>query len=62
MTYYYHTANGKAVLNKGVNCKLKLIGKFNSEQEANKACEAHYNRVCAALTNFGKNIPQAFYL
>ena len=61
MTYTYHTAQGKAVLNKGDDFKLVKIGAFKTEQEAIEACKAHYARACRALTNLNKPIPQIFF-
>ena len=60
--YYYHTAQGNAVLVKGDDQKLVKIGKFKTEAEAVTACKKHYEKACKALQNFGKPIPQAFYL
>jgi hypothetical protein len=61
MTYTYHTAQGKAVLNKGDDFKLVKIGAFKTEREAIEACKAHYARACKALTNLNKPIPQIFF-
>jgi hypothetical protein len=62
MQYFYHTAQGKAVLNKGDDYKLVKIGKFKTEAEAKQACEAHYAKACRALENLGKPIPPAFFM
>lgn len=59
--YTYHTAQGKAVLCKGDNSPLKPLGKYKTEQDARKACEAHYAKVCKALRNLNKPIPPVYY-
>jgi hypothetical protein len=61
MIYTYHTAQGKAVLNKGDNFKLVKIGSFKTEQEAVEACKTHYAKACKALANFNKPIPSVFF-
>ncbi len=61
MIYTYHTAQGKAVLNKGDDFKLVKIGVFKTEREAVEACKAHYAKACKALENFGKPIPSVFF-
>lgn len=60
--YFYTTAQGKAVLNKGDDSKLVKIGTFKTEAEALAACKAHYAKACKTLENFNKPIPQAFFL
>lgn len=62
MTYFYNTAQGKAVLNKGEDYKLIQIGKFKTEREAIDACKAHYAKACKALENIGKAIPQCLFM
>lgn len=62
MQYFYHTALGKAVLNKGDGYKLVVIGKFKTEAEATEACRKHYAKACKALANTGKPLPAAFFL
>lgn len=62
MQYFYHTAQGKAVLNKGDDHRLIKIGTFKTEREAVEACKAHYAKACKALANLGKPIPQAFFM
>lgn len=62
MQYFYHTAQGKAVLNKGDDKKLVYIGKFKTESEAIKACKNHYEKACKALSNLNKSIPEAFFM
>lgn len=62
MQYFYHTAQGKAVLNKGDDHKLIKIGSFKTESEALTACRKHYDKACKALVNLGKPIPQAFFM
>jgi hypothetical protein len=61
MIYTYHTAQGKAVLNKGDDFKLVKIGSFKTELEAIEACKAHYAKACKALANFNKPIPSVFF-
>jgi hypothetical protein len=61
MIYTYHTAQGKAVLNKGDNFKLVKIGNFKTEREAVEACKNHYAKACKALANFNKPIPSVFF-
>lgn len=61
MIYTYHTAQGKAVLNKGDDFKLVRIGNFKTEKEAIQACKIHYSKACKALANFNKPIPQVFF-
>ena len=61
MTYTYHTAQGKAVLNKGDDFKLVKIGAFKTECEAIAACKAHYTKACKALANLNKPLPQIFF-
>jgi hypothetical protein len=60
-TYTYHTAQGKAVLNKGDDFPLVKIGTFKTESEAIAACKAHYAKACKALANFNKPIPSVFF-
>lgn len=60
--YFYHTARGVAVLNRGDDKPLKRIGKFKNEAEAVEACKAHYEEACRALENLGREKPQAFFL
>lgn len=62
MQYFYHTAQGKAVLSKGDNHKLVKIGLFKSEAEAVAACKKHYEKASKALSNLGKPVPEAYYL
>jgi hypothetical protein len=62
MVYYYHTAQGNAVLNKGDDFKLLNLGKFANMEQAQKACELHYKKVCKAALNFGRKPPQACYM
>ena len=62
MQYFYHTAQGNAVLNKGDDHKLIKIGSFKTEAEALVACRKHYDKACKALVNLGKPVPQAFFL
>ena len=62
MQYYYHTSQGKAVLNKGDDHKLVKIGSFKTEAEAVAACKKHYEKATKALQNLGKSVPQAFFL
>jgi hypothetical protein len=62
MQYFYHTAQGKAVLNKGDDSKLVTIGKFKTEAEAIEACKKHYAKACKALTNLGKPVPAMFLM
>jgi len=62
MQYMYSTRQGLAILNKGDDLPLVRIGKFKNEQEALLACRKHYQKSCDALTNFGKPIPQAFFM
>jgi hypothetical protein len=59
--YIYHTAQGRAVLNKGDDYKLVKIGTFKTEAQAVEACKAHYARACKALQNLGKPIPSVFF-
>ena len=61
MTYTYHTAQGKAVLNKGDDYPLIRIGTFKTEAQALEACRTHYAKACKALANLGKPVPQAFF-
>lgn len=60
--YFYHTARGVAVLNRGDDKPLKRIGKFKTEAKAVEACKAHYEKACRALENLGREKPQAFFL
>lgn len=62
MQYFYHTSQGKAVLDKGNDYKLVKIGTFKTEQQAIEACKAHYAKACKALANLGKPAPQAFFM
>lgn len=59
--YIYHTAQGKAVLNKGDDYPLVKIGTFKTEAEAIEACKKHYAKACKALANFNKPIPSFFF-
>ncbi len=61
MQYFYHTAQGKAVLNKGDDYKLVEIGKFKTEAQALEACKKHYEKARKALQNLNKPVPQAFF-
>lgn len=60
--YTYHTAQGKAVLNKGDYFPLVKIGTFKTEAEALEACKKHYAKACKALANFNKPIPPVFFV
>jgi hypothetical protein len=60
--YFYMTAQGRAILNKGDNMRLVTIGKFKNEQEAIQACKEHYAKACAAAVNFSKPAPIAYFL
>lgn len=60
--YMYHTAMGKAVLNKGDDFPLVKIGAFKTEAEAIEACKKHYTKACKALANFNKPIPAVLFL
>jgi hypothetical protein len=62
MQYFYHTAQGKAILNKGDDYKLVTIGKFKTEAEAIEACKKHYAKACKALANLGKPAPAMFLM
>jgi len=62
MQYSYHTAQGKAVLNKGDDYKLITIGKFKTETEAIEACKKHYAKACKALINLGKPVPTILFM
>jgi hypothetical protein len=62
MNYTYHTAQGKAILNKGDDFKLVKIGLFKTEAEAKKACLAHYAKACNTLENFGRQLPSISFL
>ena len=62
MQYFYKVIQGKATLNKGDNYPIKIIGKFKTDQEAELACEKHFEKVCQGLINLGKEIPQKFYI
>ena len=61
MQYVYHTAQGKATLNRGDDYPLIILGKFKTEAQALAACKAHYARACKALANLGKPAPYVFY-
>ena len=61
-TYYYSTAQGAAVLNKGDDLPIVRIGKFTNERDAKEACEKHYKKACSFLTKIGKPIPTAFFM
>ena len=58
MVYFYSTAQGKAVLNKGDGFPLVKIGTFKTEALAIEACKAHYAKACKALANLGKPLPK----
>ena len=60
--YMYHTAMGKAVLNKGDDFPLVKIGAFKTEVEAIEACKKHYAKACKALANFNKPIPAVLFM
>lgn len=60
--YFYHTAQGKAILNKGGAHKLIQLGQFATERAATDACLAHHAKVCAAARNFGRAEPIAYYM
>lgn len=60
--YFYHTARGEAVLNKGDDMPLVKIGKFKTEAEALQACKAHYAKAKKFLENMNKPVPQAFFM
>lgn len=62
MQYFYYTSQGKAVLNKGDDSKLVIIGKFKTEAEALEACKKHYAKACKALINLGKPVPTMFLM
>lgn len=62
MTYWYHTALGKAVLNKGDGKPLVHLGKFKSEREAAEACKRHHAKACATARNFDRPEPKAIFL
>jgi hypothetical protein len=59
--HFYHTANGKAVLN--VEGKpLKKLGVFPNEALAKAACEKHFDKVLKAARNFGRPTPTAHFM
>lgn len=62
MQYLYDTAQGKAVLNKGNDYKLIIIGKFKTEADALQACKEHHAKACQALKNLNKPVPTAFFV
>ena len=62
MIYYYNTARGIATLNKGDDRPLVNLGLYKTETQALESCKKHFEKVCKALTNFGKPLPQARYL
>jgi hypothetical protein len=62
MVYWYHTAQGKAALNKGDGHALKQLGKFKTEREAVEACKRHHEKACAALRNLGQPEPVAHFM
>lgn len=62
MIYTYHTAQGKAMLNKGDEFKLIKIGAYKTEAEALAACKAHHAKACKAATNFGRSLPVAYFM
>jgi hypothetical protein len=61
MHYFYSTAQGKAVLNKGDDYPLVQIGQFKTEAQALEACYKHYQKACRALENLNKPIPYVFF-
>ena len=60
--YEYHTARGKATLNRGDRKSLVALGQFETESAARACCENHYAKVRAFLLRMNKPVPQAFYL
>ena len=60
--YFYHTAQGNAVLDKGDDMHTVKIGKFKTEAEALKACKAHHAKASAFLEKVNKPVPQAFFM
>lgn len=62
MEYFYTTARGRAVLNKGDEAPIVKIGTFKTEREALEACRTHYVKACRALQNLNKPIPKAFFI
>lgn len=62
MLYYYHTANGKARLNKGDKHKIINLGDYRNETDAKAACVRHYEKACKAARNFDRPEPTALYL
>ena len=60
--YFYHTANGQAVLSKGDDKSLVKIGKFKTEADALRACQAHYAKAKKFLETVNKPVPEAFFL
>jgi hypothetical protein len=55
--YCYRVERGKAVLNRGDDYPLKMIGQFPSDALAKDACHAHHAKACRAAKNFGRNPP-----
>lgn len=62
MIYFYHTAQGRAALNKGDSAPIKNLGKFRTEAEAKAACQAHYAKACRMADAAGRDRPTALYL
>jgi hypothetical protein len=62
MDYCYHTAGGKARLNKGDRAKVMDLGSFKGEAAAKAACEAHYAKACRMADAAKRARPTAFYL
>ncbi len=61
-TYYYHTANGRARLNKGDSAPIKSLGDYRNEQDAKAACQAHHAKACKAARNFDRPEPAALFM
>jgi len=60
--YFYHTANGEAVLNKSDDKPIVKIGQFKTEAEALRACQTHYAKAKKFLETVNKPVPQAFFM
>jgi len=60
-SYFYRTITGSAYLTKNDE-KPILIGRYNNDKEAVKACEEHYNKSCLYAERFGRDLPVAYFL
>lgn len=59
--WLYKVTRGAATLQRGDDCPLLRLGFFRSEDLAQAACRAHWNKARRGLENLGKPVPPVFF-